>query len=531
MIQCGPPRMSHMTQCGPGQDQSHDTVTSSHTAAGSMDMAGEEVQTEGIQVLLSDQSREHAPHCPHGPTLLFVKTSKGKEHGRRFYACSACRDRKDCRFFQWADEKVSQARLLAREEHNRSCQPPITHQQYVARFQEFIALPLAKRKFCRECQLLLLEGDWPEHPGHHLLGDVSLSQMKRPSQLLVPLKNKKSNAQYLFTDRSCTFFLDTIISLGFTRVLCVGTPRLHEWIRFKSLENSNPKVKSFLLDIDFRYSQFYGQDEFCHYNMFNHHFFGGEAARSICQKFLQEDDGQGVIMVTDPPFGGLVEPLAFSFKRMSDLWRMTVNTDDSSELPMLWIFPYFFESRILQCFPDFRMLDYQVDYDNHTQYKHGRTGRKQSPVRIFTNITPESIILPANEGYRFCSICKRYVSAENKHCEICMACTSKDGRMWSHCSLCNKCVKPSWSHCSSCGRCALEDHPCGSTLAKEGCFLCGDKGHKRSSCPRRLVPGGHKKMLNQGKKNLKISTKKSSHIPVAWKTKKKQKKKRKKPVS
>lgn len=41
-----------------------------------------------------------------GPTLLFEKVGKGGEKGRRFYACSACRDRKDCKFFQWEDEKV-----------------------------------------------------------------------------------------------------------------------------------------------------------------------------------------------------------------------------------------------------------------------------------------------------------------------------------------------------------------------------------------------------------------------------------------
>lgn len=505
------------------------TVTSSHSAAGSMEEAGEEVQSEGIQVLLGEQSRGQAPHCPHGPTLLFVKMCQGKEQGRKFYACSACRDRKDCRFFQWADEKVSQARLLAREEYNRSCQPPMTHEQYMTRFQEFIALPLARRKFCRDCQQLLLEGDWQEHSGHHLLGDVSVPHLKRPSQLLHPLENKKSNAQYLFTDRSCTFFLDAITSAGYTRVLCVGTPRLHEWIRLNSLKDSKPKVKTLLLDIDFRYSQFYGKDEFCHYNMFNHHFFGGEAAQNICQKFLQEDDGQGVIMVTDPPFGGLVEPLAFSFKKMSDMWRTTSNTGNSAELPMFWIFPYFFESRILQSFPNFSMLDYQVDYDNHTQYKYGKTGRKQSPVRIFTNISPESIVLPASEGYRFCSVCKRYVSSENKHCEICISCTSKDGRAWKHCLLCNRCVKPSWTHCSSCGRCALEDHSCGSIV--RGCFLCGDKDHKRSSCPRRVVTGVQKKIQNQSKQNLKGSTKKASHIPAVWKNKMKQKKKKKKLVS
>ena len=46
-------------------------------------------------------------------------------------------------------------------------------------------------------------------------------------------------------------------------------------------------------------------------------------------------------------------------------------------------------------------FSYQVDYDNHPLYKHGKTGRKQSPVRLFTNIAPRDIILPKDEGYRY----------------------------------------------------------------------------------------------------------------------------------
>ncbi|XP_063778037.1 rRNA N6-adenosine-methyltransferase ZCCHC4 isoform X2 [Pseudophryne corroboree] len=460
-----------------------------------------------------------------GPTLLFVKASQGSEPGRRFYACSACRDRKECHFFQWADEKVSQVRLLAREEYNRSCQPPMTHDQCMTRFQEFTGLPLAKRKFCKSCQQLLLPGDWRTHSGHSLLADVSAAQLKSPSQLLHPLENKKSNAQYLFTDRSCTFLLDTIIRLGYRRVLCVGTPRLHEWVRIQSCKGSKPKVKSLLLDIDFRYSQFYSQEEFCHYNMFNHHFFGGEGAQDTCKRFLQEDGGEGVLMVTDPPFGGLVEPLAFSFNKISKMWMTSSNIGNSKMLPVFWIFPYFFEPRIVQCFPDFSMLDYQVDYFNHTMYKHGKTGRKQSPVRIFTSISPENIVLPASEGYRYCSVCKRYVSSENKHCDVCNACTSKDGREWKHCDLCNKCVKPSWSHCSSCGHCALRDHSCGSVV--DGCFLCGGKGHKRSNCPRRHTTGKHKKMKTLRKTNVRVNLKKNIHVSSGHKNKKKGRKSKK----
>nr|XP_041571614.1 rRNA N6-adenosine-methyltransferase ZCCHC4 isoform X2 [Taeniopygia guttata] len=331
-----------------------------------------------------------APSCPHGPALLFVKTNQGEEEGRRFYACSACRDRKDCNFFQWEDEKVSETRLAAREEYNRNHQPFFTHRQNV--------------------------------------------------------------------------------------------DRLHEMIQSKASQEEEFNVRSLLLDIDFRYSQFYTEDEFCHYNMFNHHFFGGEAAREICRKFLCEGNGERVIMVTDPPFGGLVEALASSFKKLMAMWRETEKEDhDNREMPMFWIFPYFFESRILDFFPSFSMMDYQVDYDNHALYKHGKTGRRQSPVRIFTNLTPSMIVLPEEEGYRFCTVCQRYVSSGNQHCEICNSCTSKDGRPWKHCVLCKKCVKPSWFHCNNCNCCTLPKHSCEKTDI--GCFVCGKAGHKRSACP------------------------------------------------
>ncbi|XP_068925102.1 rRNA N6-adenosine-methyltransferase ZCCHC4 isoform X4 [Petaurus breviceps papuanus] len=315
----------------------------------------------GVEVLVPQDTSDPPPQCPHGPTLLFVKVNQGKEEARRFYACSACRDRKDCNFFQWEDEKLSEARLAAREIYNRHRQPPLSHKQYVERYWKFIELPLSQRKFCQRCQQLLLPDDWEKHCDHQVLCDISIAQLKRPSQLLYPLENKKTNAQYLFTDRSCQFLLDLISTLGFRKVLCVGTPRLHELIRLKASGDKESDIKSLLLDIDFRYSQFYTEETFCHYNMFNHHFFDGKAALEICRKFLQEDKGVGLILVTDPPFGGLVESLAVTFRKLMDMWREEQSPDNNSkELPLFWIFPYFFESRILQFFPSFSMLDYQT---------------------------------------------------------------------------------------------------------------------------------------------------------------------------
>ncbi|XP_026555819.1 zinc finger CCHC domain-containing protein 4 [Pseudonaja textilis] len=349
------------------------------------------------------------------------------------------------------------------------------------KYKEFVALPPPKRKFCQECQQLLLISEWERHSGHPVLSDISAAQLRRPTQLLSALENKKTNAQYLFTDRSCHFLLDLLVAQGFRRVLCVGTPRLHELIQLEE----KISMKSLLLDIDFRYSQFYPKEGFCHYNMFNHYFFAGEAASRVCEEFLQEDQGGPAVLVADPPFGGLVEALASSFQKLMAMWSSGggAGSITSKELPILWIFPYFFEPRILEFFPSFTMLDYQVDYDNHALYKHGKRGRKQSPVRIFTNLSPRSIVLPAEEGYRFCPLCQRYVSNDNRHCDTCHSCTSKDGRRWTHCNLCKKCVKPSWLHCSICNRCALPAHPCKG--AQAGCFVCGEADHKRTTCPNR----------------------------------------------
>ncbi|XP_003773389.1 rRNA N6-adenosine-methyltransferase ZCCHC4 [Sarcophilus harrisii] len=503
------------------------TMAEEEAAAAGVEAAGRSGRS-GVEVLVSRDTSGSPPQCPHGPTLLFVKVNQGKEEARRFYACSACRDRKDCNFFQWEDEKLSEARLAAREIYNRRCRPPLSHKQYVERYRKFIELPLSQRKFCQTCQQLLLPDDWGKHCDHQVLYDISIAQLKRPSQLLYPLENKKTNAQYLFTDRSCQFLLDLISTLGFRKVLCVGTPRLHELIRLKASGDKESDVKSLLLDIDFRYSQFYTEESFCHYNMFNHHFFDGKAGFETCRKFLQEDKGVGLILVTDPPFGGLVEPLAVTFRKFMDMWGEHQSPDNNKELPLFWIFPYFFESRILQFFPSFSMLDYQVDYDNHALYKHGKTGRKQSPVRIFTNIPPNKIILPAEEGYRFCAVCQRYVSLENQHCEICNSCTSKDGRRWKHCLLCKKCVKPSWIHCSICNYCALPNHSCAG--AKDGCFICGEADHKRTKCPNFSAskrPNRAVRKQKQKKSNkMKMETTKGQSMNHAIVTRKKKKKKR-----
>lgn len=109
--------------------------------------------------------------------------------------------------------------------------------------------------------------------------------------------------------------------------------------------------------------------------------------------------------------------------------------------------------------------------------------------------------MPADQGYKYCKLCKKWVYSENKHCKLCGKCTSKDGRTYVHCKKCEKCVKPSWIHCEKCKRCSQPDHKCEqlnfvkvikifNTFSKckirslfQECFHCKKSGHKKRECP------------------------------------------------
>lgn len=437
----------------------------------------------GIDVCVDEDVLMKAPHCPHGPTLLFERFTPGKLEPQRYYACSACRDRKDCGFFQlYSDtEIISETKQQMREEYNRSRQPWQCQEEFYKRFTQTEALSMDERTFCYDCQLLIQPSEHPAHKRHRLKKGISRAELGEPSYLIDAIENNKTNAQYLFSMKAVKFLAQTIKSLGFTRVLCVGVPRLHEFI----LSEASAGLDSLLLDIDHRFGQFYPPSQFCRYNMFNHFFLDGPQSQDICRDFLARDGGEGVVMVTDPPFGGMVDALAAGVRWKMNRWGENVTASNRS-LPVMWIFPYFLEHRILDGLKGFKMLDYKVDYDNHPLFKSGSDAKKKgSPVRIFTNLDPAKIELPQSEGYRFCKVCQRFVAAENLHCPKCNECPSKNGTTYRHCDPCNKCVKPSFTHCKSCNLCELPTHDCNRTLS--GCHVCGALDHKRRDCPRRTL--------------------------------------------
>lgn len=438
----------------------------------------------GVDAATTDFEEVDVPYCLHGPTILFERFYSGQK-SRKFYACAVHRDKRYCPFFYWADEitEEKKTRLKAEFESKR---PHLDRQQLCKRLEAVKEAAPSVRRYCHTCETFLLELEWEKHEDHNVKEGLLNEELNHPSSFLVPLDNRKSQAQYYF---STSTVVSELQRLSFHHVLCVGAPRLHEALL------STKDMNSMLLDVDHRYAQFYSEEKYQCANMFNGFFYDDKGSH-MCQRFLQSsvEGPPTTALVIDPPFGALATVLAHGVKK---LWSMA-----GGELATILVFPYFMESHIVSALPSLVMLDYQVTYNNHQHFKaklqkHGRS--KPSPVRIFTNLPPPGLVLPAEEGYSFCSKCKRYISSYNKHCSQCDCCPSKDGRTYVHCDQCSKCVKPGLVHCIKCGTCKPSNHPsCGVSEAL-GCHICGDVDHKRRDCPNKGTE------LSTKKKRLKRS--------------------------
>ncbi|KAF5299422.1 hypothetical protein FQA39_LY11568 [Lamprigera yunnana] len=433
-----------------------------------------------IEIIPGDLTKH--PNCPHGPTILFSRSYQGSP--LNFFACSACRDRKDCSFYLCESEKDKVSEVVKNQwkRENKKFVYGINHKKLFVLFHEVLQTSEGMRRYCQTCDMFVVLKYRDKHNRHKICTNISDYVLTHPSEFLAPLENPRKEAQFLFSKVAVQTIIDIIKQQSLKNVLCIGTPRVHEHI----LEEQ--EMVSLLLDIDKRYHSFFGPLQFCWYNMFNNHFFF-EDSQQVFQDFLKTIRGEDIVIIMDPPFGGRVELLAQTIKSINALNKRLNNID--TDIPVLLIFPYFMEPQILNSLPEFFMLDYKVDYQNHVLFQDGPKGRKQgSPVRLFTNINPQSIVLPENQGYKHCDDCKRWVSIENLHCYICNSCTSKDGRTYVHCNKCNKCVKPTWDHCSNCNRCAFQQHDCKEIVFTQACFHCKELGHKKRECPKMSATTG-----------------------------------------
>ncbi|XP_043188258.1 rRNA N6-adenosine-methyltransferase ZCCHC4-like isoform X2 [Amphibalanus amphitrite] len=375
--------------------------------------------------------------------LLFEKADDcGSKAGRQFYACAACRDRKQCAFFLWRDERLPAEKVRQWRQRAAGESRAASHRQRYDRARTILSGGGAQ--YCLTCTALVPASAAAEHRSHPTR-PADTESARRPTQLLRPRACNKSSAQYLFSPDTVTVLDGVLGAAGVRRVLCCGTPRLHEHLL------SAGQRDSLLLDLDERFEEFWPPETFSVYNMFNHHLISEEGHRAY-REFVQRDGGRGLAVFVDPPFGARLEALALTLRTIAD--------ECGSQPAVFLVLPYFNEPDVLRNLPGLHMTDFRVEYDNHNKYTSAAGGRKfGSPVRLFASVAPQLVTLP-EPTYRLCAPCGRWVHADNRHCDRCRSCTSKDGRPYRHCAPCGRCVKVTWQHCAACDRCALPDHPC-----------------------------------------------------------------------
>jgi len=418
----------------------------------------------GVEVVLPTPG--DAPCCTHGPALLFERFTQSGEDGSgaKFFACSANRNRKECPLYvlqekNWSDEK--------REERKRICNDQRTDKKwYVAPTERSKYVQDIRKadyqKFCQTCSTFIVAPDEPiQHPQHKIV-TAGLKQVKNPTTVLTSLTAKQGNAQYIFNTGTSKFISEMLSNRKYSHILCIGTPKIHEMF------SQTKKIKSMLLDLDDRFTQFYAPTHFQHYNMAVNHFFE-ESGQSYLEMFLK--DASSVAIVLDPPFGALARVIGESIKNTISY----IKGVKSVEPDIFWIFPHFLSKHIKESLPTLNMCHYMVEYENHPIFKEGKN---KSPVRIFTNVALEEIQLTGDD-YKLCVKCKGYVPKVASHCTKCELCPTT-GKAAIHCDDCSRCVAVAYKHCPLCEGCRPDPHNCTPPTT---CHRCKEPGHKRRECP------------------------------------------------
>ncbi|VDK88308.1 unnamed protein product [Dibothriocephalus latus] len=292
---------------------------------------------------------ENAPKCYHGPKLLFEE----KATKIQTYACAGFRTARACR----KDTEACTAYSL---------------KQTISASQ-LCSLPQAERCYCHTCNLLF---------------------------------------QVFFSLDWLNFLVGVFQGLGVKNVLCVGAPRLFDFLRIHT--EGRHTFNTFLLDIDARLPQFYASDVFAQFNMLNGHFFKEDTGRAALLSFFESCDDRSIIFC-DPPFSVMLQPLMVTLCSLKESMQKarTGNCNkelNSSDVNTMLVLPYFLGPKLFAAVPSMKMLDYKVTYEGHCRLTSAGIGdnsgssRRVSIVRLFTDLPPKDIGPPPELESQFRSV-------------------------------------------------------------------------------------------------------------------------------
>ena len=125
--------------------------------------------------------------------LMFERYFESKP-SRKFYSCSAFRDRKDCSFFQWVDENVSDVRKEAHTKIVDASRAPFNSHQCWKRLQIIQGITESERSYCETCNQLLLPKEHKKHKDHGITCGISDKNLACPSRFLPAFEKKQTFA-------------------------------------------------------------------------------------------------------------------------------------------------------------------------------------------------------------------------------------------------------------------------------------------------------------------------------------------------
>lgn len=159
--------------------------------------------------------------------------------------------------------------------------------------------------------------------------------------------------QYFFSHDWLNFMIAVLRALRIENVLCVGAPRLFDFLT--ALRHKNLSIPHFLLDLDCRLEMFYSPSSFARFSVLNGHFFSSEG--EVCANaFMKSCQGRSLIFC-DPPFGAFMQPLVESLKKLKD---GILYSGEGREVFLMITVPYFIGKKLIQAAPELKMLDYKV---------------------------------------------------------------------------------------------------------------------------------------------------------------------------
>nr|CAX74303.1 exostoses (multiple) 2 [Schistosoma japonicum] len=398
------------------------------------------------------------PLCSHGSMLKITDKLSHSSH----YACSAFRSKGEC------------------ERQNR-------YQSTLNNWllEDILKINQSDRAYCHTCDCLFsLRLNREKHEIHEYRKNLSNNLLAMPSFVLKPLKDSKAHAQYFFSLDCLNRLYSIIQKLSTNYVICVGSPRLHDFIQLQCIHRGQ-LIDSYLLDMDFRLSCFYRSHRFSQYNMVNGFFFSQKDEENF-HHFIKDNvkPSNKCLIFCDPPFsaplGLIIEQIkilsisVIQHTLSSSTTQVNSENGDENNVPYFLVLPFFFEKKLQKIAPFLNLLDYKITYESHSRLdfdsndigdqrdsnsKSGssshRGQRRDSVVRLFTSLRPSSVHPPKSveKSFRFCEICQRYSHVTNLHCSKCNRCTTKHGPTYVHCDKCGRCKSTKKSHCDKCKQC------------------------------------------------------------------------------